>query len=78
MAHCFVRDNGLWVNLKDAGLVPSLDNSINQLQELYQKKYLDEAPRYELEHWEGDEWKCRGYGKMFTHLPYIAVYLSMR
>ncbi|MBQ6635709.1 MAG: hypothetical protein IJH81_05005 [Lachnospiraceae bacterium] len=44
MAHCFVRDKGLWVNLKDAGLVPSLDNSINQLQELYQKKYLDEAP----------------------------------
>ena len=58
MAYCFVRENGLWVNLKDAGLVPNLDNSINQLQELYQKKYLDEAPRYEFEHWEGDEWKC--------------------
>ena len=58
------------MNLKDAGLVPSLDNSINQLQELYQKKYLDEAPKYEFEHWQGDEWNCdcvcggvTGYGR---------------
>jgi len=70
MAYCFVRDNGLWVNLKEAGLVPSLENSINQLQELYQKKYLDEAPRYEFEQWEGDEYNCicvcggvSGYGR---------------
>lgn len=70
MAYCFVRQNGLWVNLKDAGLEPSLENSINQLQELYQKKYLDEAPKYEFEHWQGDEWNCNcvcggvsGYGR---------------
>ena len=49
-AYAFVCNHGLWVNLKDAGLVPSLENSINQLQELYQKKYLDEAPSYEFEH----------------------------
>ena len=69
-AYAFVRNHGLWVNLKDAGLVPSLENSINQLQELYQKKYLDEAPKYEFEHWQGDEWNCdcvcggvNGYGR---------------
>ena len=69
-AYAFVRNHGLWVNLKDAGLVPSLENSINQLQELYQKKYLDEAPSYEFEHCQGDEWECdcvcggvNGYGR---------------
>ena len=70
MAYGFVRNHGLWVNLKEAGLVPSLENSINQLQELYQKKYVDEAPRYEFEPWQGDEWNCdcicggvNGYGR---------------
>ena len=69
-AYGFIRNHGLWINLKDAGLVPNLDNSINQLQELYQKKYLDEAPKYEFEQWQGDEWNCdcvcggvNGYGR---------------
>jgi ribonuclease-3 len=56
-AYRFVVNNGLWVNLKDSGIVPDLENSINQLQELYQKKYVD-APEYTFEQWEGDEWNC--------------------
>lgn len=37
LAYEFVVHNGLWINLKDAHVVPCLDESINQLQELYQK-----------------------------------------
>ena len=48
MAYGSIQNRGLWINLKDAGLIPSLENSINQLKELYQEKYLDEAPKYEL------------------------------
>ena len=45
-AYEFIVRNGLWKNLSEAGIVPDLDNSINQLQELYQKKYLEEKPEY--------------------------------
>ena len=38
-------DNGLWMNLSDAGVEPKLDDAINQLQELFQKKYVA-APKY--------------------------------
>ena len=38
-------DNGLWMNLSDAGVEPKLDDAINQLQELFQKKYVA-APEY--------------------------------
>ena len=71
-AYSFVVGRGLWVNLKDAGLIPDLENSINQLQELYQKKYVDETPQYTFEeqHFMGDEWYCdcvcggvNGYGR---------------
>ena len=58
-AYRFVVNHGLWINLKDAGLIPDPDNSINQLQELYQKKYVESAPQYEFEPWEGDEWNCQ-------------------
>ena len=56
-AYCFVMNNGLWINLADAGVVPSMDNSINQLQELFQKKYVDE-PAYSFECLTGDVWHC--------------------
>ena len=46
-AYYVIVENGLWKNLKDAEVVPDIENSINQLQELYQKKYLDHAPEYE-------------------------------
>ena len=41
----FVVNNGLWMNLADAGIEPKLDDAINQLQELYQKRYVPE-PEY--------------------------------
>lgn len=56
-AYCFVMDNGLWIDLADAGVVPSVEDSINQLQELYQKKYVDE-PVYSFECLSGDIWCC--------------------
>lgn len=68
-AYDFIVKNGLWKNLSEAGIVPDLENSINQLQELYQKKYLDNPPEYEYDD-RGNEWyvTCRtegycGWGK---------------
>ena len=68
-AYYFVMDQGLWINLADAGIVPSLENSINQLQELYQKKYLEDKAEYVFEELPQDRWRCdctcggvNGYG----------------
>ena len=67
-AYGFVVSNGLWMNLKDAGVIPKYDDSINQLQELFQKKYVD-SPSYEFEEISGGKWHCEcvcsgvnGYG----------------
>ena len=73
-AYCFVMDHGLWIRLADAGIEPRLEDAINQLQELYQNKYV-EAPVYEFHDKEtdpllvDDEWYCsctcsgvNGYG----------------
>ena len=67
-AYFFVVGKGLWINLKDAGIVPDLENSINQLQELYQKKYV-EQPRYDFGEDLSGRWFCdcfcesaHGYG----------------
>ena len=62
-AYEFIVRNGLWKNLSEAGIVPDLENSINQLQELYQKKYLEEKPEYESDD-RGNEWfvECRAEG----------------
>ena len=57
MAYRYVVNNGLWMSLKDAGVEPDLENSINQLQELYQKKYVDQ-PEYVFEEWDQDKWNC--------------------
>ena len=57
-AYGFVVSNGLWMNLKDAGIEPKLENAINQLQELYQKKYIEEKPVYDFEERPQDEWYC--------------------
>ena len=57
-AYYFVVDNGLWMNLKEAGVIPDPENSINQLQELYQKKYLEEKPVYDFNLWMKDTWEC--------------------
>lgn len=55
---------GLWINIKDSGIVPCLEDSINQLQELYQKKYLEHKAEYEYRQC-GKDWQvkciCEGY-----------------
>lgn len=57
-AYRYVVNNGFWMDLKDAAVVPELENAINQLQELYQKKYLEEKPIYEFEERDYGEWYC--------------------
>lgn len=57
-AYRFVVGNGLWLeHLEESGVVPSLENSINQLQELYQKKYVGK-PEYSFEEHGFNEWGC--------------------
>ena len=70
MAYRFVTKNGLWMNLREADVVPDVENSINQLQELYQKKYVEEKPVYEFEQLPENRWECDctcggmfGYGR---------------
>ena len=55
------------MRLEDAHVTPDLDYSINQLQELYQKKYIDQPVYSFTEGWKG--WQCdclcndlHGYG----------------
>ena len=72
-AYWFVMDKGLWMRLEDAHVVPNPDTSINQLQELYQKGYVDE-PTYTIEecdlYLDENYWECtclcsgaEGYGR---------------
>lgn len=57
-AYRHVVNNGLWLErLEESGIVPSLDDSINQLQELYQKKYV-EKPEYCFVENHFNEWRC--------------------
>ncbi|SFB66356.1 ribonuclease III domain-containing protein [Ruminococcus albus] len=56
MAVGFIQQNGLWVDLKNANLEPKLEDAINQLQELKQKKYVDE-PKYTFEE-SSEGWEC--------------------
>ena len=68
-----------------AQVVPSLENAINQLQELYQKKYV-EMPEYEFEERPGDEWYCScvcseadgtGIGRSKTEAKKKAAYMVL-
>lgn len=56
LAYDFILRNGLWLNLKNAGIEPDYESSINQLQELYQKKYIKKAV-YDFRR-EGKLWYC--------------------
>ena len=86
-AYSFIRENGLWKNMKDANVVPDMENSINQLQELYQKKYLDHIPQYEYEQDNYDnKWHVRchtdglsGWGKASGKVKAkkIAAYMTL-
>ena len=55
-AYHYLYENGLWLNLKDMKIVPSIDTAINTLQELRQKGYIEEA-EYEFDD-DGDQWTC--------------------
>lgn len=55
-AVAFIKENGLWIDLRYAEIEPRLEDSINQLQELYQKKYIDK-PVYSFSHF-GKVWSC--------------------
>lgn len=59
--------DGVWMNLEDANMTPCFEDSINQLQELFQKKYI-EKPEYVMDNYNG-KWHVRcivegtsGYG----------------
>lgn len=58
LAYRIMYNNGLWLDLSEADMEPDLDRSINQLQELYQKKYLEEAPEYVFEEGIDGTWHC--------------------
>ena len=84
MACLFLEHYGLWMNLADSGIDPDKATSINQLQELYQKKYIDE-PEYSFED-TGDAWKCfckcdttcvEGFGKIKTEAKKNAAYRTI-
>lgn len=49
---------GTWLNLKDTEVTPNPEDSINQLQELYQKGYADAPAAYEFTEQELDTWFC--------------------
>lgn len=57
-AIAFLKNNGLWMNLADSGIRPELENSINQLQELFQKKYVEEKAVYEFVENLSGGWNC--------------------
>lgn len=59
LAYRYVVINGLWLNIKDSGIEPRLEDSINQLQELYQKKYIEALPEYSFEEGLQDTWFCK-------------------
>ena len=80
----FLKHYGLWMNLADSGIEPDEANSINQLQELFQKKYVDE-PQYDYED-TGDNWKCvckcdascgEGYAKTKKEAKKKAAYITL-
>ena len=82
----FIQEKGLWINLRESGIKPDLDNSINQLQELFQKKYLEEKPAYEFEEIRKETWVCTcscggvsgiGKGENKTKAKKMASYMAL-
>ena len=78
-AYAYLVSHGLWINLKDAHLVPSLEHSINQLQELYQKGYT-EQPVYEYKALNHDQWQgsclCSGINVYGTRYPELIINMA--
>ena len=57
-AYSFVTDHGLWTDPAEINVTPLLEDTINQLQELYQKKILAELPTYSFKQVSPEEWQC--------------------
>ncbi len=53
-----LRKRGLWIHLSDSRILPNYSDSVTQLQELCQKKYLDEMAEYIFEKRE-KYWNCK-------------------
>ena len=67
-AYRYLKREGLWSNLSDSGIEPEYEKSVNQLQELYQKKYIEETQFSFSE--EFGLWKCdcsSGLTKVFQY-----------
>lgn len=58
LAYHFVVTNGLWIDIRESGIIPNKEDSINQLQELYQKKYLEKPAEYSFEESMMGTWFC--------------------
>ena len=54
----YIQSKGLWLVWENANIVPDKEKAINQLQELFQKKYLDEKAEYDFVDEGNDVWKC--------------------
>lgn len=57
-AYEFVTSHGLWTDSSEVNVTPRLEDTINQLQELYQKKLLSELPSYSFKQVSPEEWQC--------------------
>ena len=88
-AYWFVMSKGLWMRLEDANIVPDPEASINQLQELYQKGYVEE-PSYTIEEdvdiFGESSWECRcvcsgaegvGRARRKVHAKKKAAFMSL-
>ena len=56
-AYRHIVNKGLWMDLRNSHIEPDLDIAINQLQELRQKKYVNDV-EYLFEPQMGDRWYC--------------------
>lgn len=54
----YIQENGLWMDWKNANVAPDSQLAINQLQELFQKKYLAEKPAYVFHDIGSNMWLC--------------------
>ena len=67
-AYGYLKREGLWSNLSDSGIEPEYEKSVNQLQELYQKKYIEEAIFSFSE--DFGLWKCDCYSGLTKVFQY--------
>ena len=73
-AYQYLNEQGIWKNLKDSLIQPTLENAINQLQELYQKGYVSE-PVYETVK-DGRDWEtaCKVGNKAVSQISRTKIF----